>query len=369
MSRLFVGNFSFEQAQDAGFSPSRSIARFEAELGCIWLAMTNPDDEILSACPFPDDYLNTMKSLGCRLPRIVSPDALQDSQATEIVPWGWTPAVRKLAQRLDIAIQAPPQEIVWQVNSRIFSHEISTELQCALPGEAIVTSLPELMPVIQKNYQQSGGWVLKPNLGQAGRGQIRGNSPFLTEGQFGTVLHMLSRGGSVVVEPLLRRHFEVGCQWEITPPDETGASQINLLGMTRLLTDEQGRYRGNCLIGVEINQAARENILSVQRSAVERIAETGYFGPVGIDAMLYWNEENLAVRPVQDINARWTMGRMTLEWAKRLGAFNTDSNKTLGGWYHADQPPAADAIPLSPAELDQIPVRCRTWWSTATPVE
>lgn len=369
MSRLFVGNFSFEQAQDAGFSPSRSIARFETELACIWLAMTRSEDEILCASPFPEDYLSGMQSLGCSLPKIISPDSLSDSQATEIVPWGWTPAIRKLAQRLNVAIQVPPQDVVWQVNSRIFSHEISTELQCALPGEAIVTTLPELMPVIQKNYQQSGGWILKPNLSQAGRGQLRGNSPFLSEAQFGTVLHMLSRSKAVVVEPLLRRHFEVGCQWKITPPDESGHSQINLLGMTRLLTDEQGRYQGNSLIGVEISEPARENILNTQRAAIERIAATGYFGPVGIDAMLYWNEGHLEVRPIQDINARWTMGRMTLEWARRLGALERETNGPPGGWFHSDQPPSPDAIPLSPVMIDQTPVRCRTWWATATPVE
>ncbi|OYW15327.1 MAG: hypothetical protein B7Z55_15100, partial [Planctomycetales bacterium 12-60-4] len=53
--------------------------------------------------------------------------------------------------------------------------------------------------------------------------------------------------------------------------------------------------------------------------AGNELQAAGYFGPVGIDAMWYRDANGkLACRPLQDINARWTMGRLALGWRRRF---------------------------------------------------
>ena len=53
-------------------------------------------------------------------------------------------------------------------------------------------------------------------------------------------------------------------------------------------------------------------------SIVSGAQERGYFGPLGIDAMRYRDGDEVRLRPVMDINARWTMGRVAYEWGQRL---------------------------------------------------
>jgi len=355
MSRLFVGNFSFEQGLDPGYQPKQSILRFESELACLWRAIARDDDEILCSAAFPKSGLDRLASLGIAQPRFLTLNELGESKAKELVPWGWTPAVRQLAAQLRVPVRAPDQETVWRGNSRAWGVQTARELGVHLPGECVVHSLAELMPEIQRIHEQSGKWIIKPLHGQSGRGQIRGNGPFLSEQQFATILHLLSRQGGVTVEPQLDCIQELGGEWEILP-DNT----VQFHGLTLLLTDSQGRYQGTQVNSVEIDPVARENIKSVQRDAVTRLAETGYFGPVGIDAMLYRQEDRVLTRPLQDVNARWTMGRIAWEWGQHFR--DADDSPPAGRWIHAAESPDPQSISLSPAELDGIPVRCRTWW-------
>ena len=54
---------------------------------------------------------------------------------------------------------------------------------------------------------------------------------------------------------------------------------------------------------------------------VDQVAETGYTGPLGVDSMRYESEDGgRGWRPVQDINARFTMGRCALAWSGKLPA-------------------------------------------------
>jgi hypothetical protein len=83
------------------------------------------------------------------------------------------------------------------------------------------------------------------------------------------------------------------------------------------LTDRLGTYRGSRFRG-ECCQLARSGeftaVLDIVTRAARRIQQLGYFGPLGIDAMRYRTAEGqMRWRPLQDINARHTMGRLALE--------------------------------------------------------
>lgn len=88
----------------------------------------------------------------------------------------------------------------------------------------------------------------------------------------------------------------------------------------------------------------------------------GYFGPVGIDCMRYYdpgaNCERLRV--LQDLNVRWTMGRLAAEWSHKL-----DGQPIL--WWHGARETApewaqsANWIATSPDSIDEQSVSHRTW--------
>ena len=61
------------------------------------------------------------------------------------------------------------------------------------------------------------------------------------------------------------------------------------------------------------------------RLSVE-LKRAGYLGPVGVDAVVYRDREGFArLKPIVEINPRYTMGRLTLELMKRVapGAHGT----------------------------------------------
>ncbi|MCA9082192.1 MAG: hypothetical protein KDA58_16640, partial [Planctomycetaceae bacterium] len=75
----------------------------------------------------------------------------------------------------------------------------------------------------------------------------------------------------------------------------------------------------------------------------------------GIDAMRYRDRSgDLRIRPLQDINARYTMGRIALNWAHRFGQ--------PGRWVHMEAQPSPQGIATTPAHVGGQPVRRRTWW-------
>jgi hypothetical protein len=59
--------------------------------------------------------------------------------------------------------------------------------------------------------------------------------------------------------------------------------------------------------------------VDVGRKVCKRMQAKGYHGPVGIDAMRYRDESGTTkLRLIQEINARWTMGRLAAAWRRYL---------------------------------------------------
>lgn len=386
MTRLFVGNFSFEQSLAGSENLSRPVARLEAELAWIWLAVADDGDEILSPIEFESTDWGHFRDLGCPRVRALSPASLSTSKATRLVPWGWTPRVRALAKSLGIPVHAPDQETVQRVNSRAFGAELSQRMDALLPGEGVASSLEEAVSLVENLIQQGEKWIIKPNHGQAGRGQIRGDGPLQDRARV-TVERMIARG-PVHVEPVLTPVMEVGGQWDIPCQGEP-----KLVGLTRLFSRENGGYAGTAFDLSGLSDELGNRLISLQARAVAEVQQEGYFGPVGIDAMIFQSQNGIRVRAIQDLNARWTMGRIAWEWSRcwqtRFPASRSERDSphpemnghfcdemtsspvgdvaegiatSQGRWISSASPLSPKAILLSPETLGGLPVQNRIWW-------
>ncbi len=121
----------------------------------------------------------------------------------------------------------------------------------------------------------------------------------------------IERGEPLFFEPWVEAIAEFGCQFSVPV---TGKPSLE--GVTGLLTDPLGTYRGSRLpetSGRPSGQLLQANALAIVERAAERVQQLGYFGPLGIDVMQYRTAEGeIRWRPLQDINARLTMGRAAL---------------------------------------------------------
>lgn len=317
MRHLFFGNFHFESELSAarGWNPAASLQRMSAERAPSWIALAEEGDLIWTPEPIADSFWESLAALG--LPR-VSGCRNPPNEAFELVPWGWSLSSRLLGGRES----QPTDEAVRLGNSREWSFELERQLGVALPGAARITRLEEIADVVRRSASQLGepdsehAWVIKANFGMAARERVLGRGPLLTLANERWLQRRLQSDGAVFFEPWLRRRAEVGIQWSLP---KLGLGQPTLQGLTPLLTDNQGGYRGSEFSFETIVPAEWQSAVDVSQRAARHLQQLGYFGPLGIDAAIYEDSTGRAIaRPLQDINARYTMGRLALGFRRLL---------------------------------------------------
>ncbi len=317
MRRLFLGNFQFESelAAARGWNPAASLLRMSAERAPSWIALAEEGDLIWTPEPIADSFWESLAAQG--LPRVCSLNE-PPQEEFELVPWGWSPRSRMLGSRTP----QPSDEAVRLGNSREWSFELEQQLGVALPGAARIERIEEIADVVRRSASQFGdaesehAWVIKANFGMAARERVLGRGPTLTITNERWLQRRLQSDGAVFFEPWLRRCAEVGIQWTLP---KSGHGQPELLGITPLLTDKQGGYRGSEFSGESIVPTEWQRAVGVTQQVARSLQQLGYFGPLGIDAAIYEDSMGRAlVRPLQDINARYTMGRLALGFRRML---------------------------------------------------
>lgn len=361
--RLFVGNLELEHLlADAGYQPSLKIRRLNAELAACWLSVADDGDYLWCPQAIPLEFFEQMRSQG--LPHVVPVTKFSQVPAgIELVPWGWTDAWMQSAWKHRWSFSAPEPAIVRDVNSRRFSFDLESEWQIGLPGAAAIRDLTQLESAWHRAVEFSPRAVIKANWGMSARERILvDGAP--TEAQRSWVRKRLAEQGVVFLEPWLAREEEIGVQIQIPPQGPP-----NLVGISSLVCDGSGQYRGSwCTArpdaGADFPQRWQPAV-EFALQAAERMQQQGYFGPVGIDALRYRLADGaLGIRPLQDINARWTMGRLSLGWRRLLRP------NQAGFWQHGPREDWDQSLPelsnpvrileTSPLQIADEPVEHRT---------
>jgi hypothetical protein len=378
MPRVFLGNFDFEHelarySADASPAIPAAAARVRkafggptgSDLSWSWIAIAAADDVVIAPGRILPRGFDALAELGLSIPRFISERRTLDQlQGMTLTPWGWSASAVALGALYDWDCPAPPLNVVRKANSREFQFELERDWHVGLSGAAQIVALDELAEVVQKQRGSESMWLLKANFGMSGREAIRGRGTKLDNKTGNWAARRLASGGPIFFEPLVDRVAEAGIQIDI-PRD----APPTLVGVTPLLVDRSGTYRGSrfgCPASeIEVWQPAVETALR----AAQILRREGYFGPLGIDAMQYRDDHgHLRLRPLQDINARYTMGRLALGFTRILPA------GWCGTWIHfgtrhvagrsiddllveieGAQPPHVKLIPASPRFIGSRP--------------
>jgi hypothetical protein len=153
--------------------------------------------------------------------------------------------------------------------------------------------------------------------------------PELLETHRRWLANSLSHGRQLVVEPWLERELDFSAQLEMGPDG------LKLCGYTGLLNDARGQFQGNWAethhhkripskVITRFNVAADvSGIMLGWYAEIYELLEAElrarhFVGPLGIDAFIYRDAVgNLRLKPVVEINPRYTMGRVTVELMKQ----------------------------------------------------
>jgi hypothetical protein len=305
MSRVFLSNFDFEERLTApGATRSAEASRRNARLAYSWLSIARPGDVILAEQPPSSAFLAFLQQAGLGEVRFLA--SVAAANALFATPWGWDRDVLAWAERHGCPCDAPPLEVVSEVNRRRFSFELERSWGVGIEGQVPCDSVA----AVRRAIGSLDRWLIKADLSAAGRQRLSHRGSALSVDQERWVERRLNRDGAVFVEPVVERLDEAGFQWNVPPQ---GMGPPELVGIVPLRVDAQGQYAGSVIDSREPVAAHWSEALDVSRLAAEKVQQSGYFGPLGIDAMHYSDSQHVArVRPLQDINARWTMGRLAL---------------------------------------------------------
>jgi hypothetical protein len=250
--------------------------------------------------------------------------------------------MRRLASSLGLSFVAPDPKIVCWANSKQTSHQLETEFDRVPDGSHLITSIEEAQKALRDAPHDSSRnpflWVFKSVLGVAGRDRSLGRGRDLPSTTRKWIETVLTRDSLVLFEPWVDVEREFSVQMEILLDPETSDPKIQSLGTTELLTGADGRYLGNRVGSLlPIPEATRLHQVAHQVGC--RLASRGYWGPVGIDAFLTRGAEETNLRPLVEINARFTMGRVALQMISLLPPSG------IGTWILS---PSKRSIPLPP---------------------
>jgi hypothetical protein len=347
MPRLWLGNFDFETTL-AGENPSAELQRFGAEWGFAFLPMAQAGDVIAMTEDFDLGFVRELQQrLGLPDVRFCSLNEIASGPSDfELVPWGWSGAAVSLARRLRCRHNAPPIEAVRRVHCREFSFRLAADWGVQPDGVAGIESVEELSARVREQPTDEQ-WVIKSQWGASGRGQLRRRGDVLSDQDARWAASLLRRDGVLFWEPWLESLGEAGLQFDIPIEGEP-----RLVAIVPMLTDRHGQYAGSV-----IPQLHDEPLLEPWPEAVEvglwvceRMQSEGYHGPVGIDAMRYRDASGAErLRPIQEINARWTMGRLAAAWRRYLPA------DAKAQWVRESFPAGAEEFPHRAATSPALP--------------
>lgn len=385
-------------AQGRKFTPVKAQAQLACDLANLPQFLARPDDVVLVRRRPAVEFLSGLKQAGFPLPEFVETDRIAELAARKLGrlrPWAWGPDSEDLLAPLFASVSAearPAGECFNAGISELYSKAWSAaflrgfladgrgqhpwlcaETEVGVAVDTLDAALEAIAAIRQRGHHKV---VVKEALGLAGGNAIRLWEPALLDAQRRWLSNALADGRRLVVEPWLERVADFSLQMEM------GADGLKLVGYTGLTNDRKGQFVSNfaapdharkppavvvaCLPEIIDTAGALHRFFDEIRAQLEaELRRTTYRGPLGIDALVYRDAAGARrLKPVVEINPRYTMGRLTLELMRhtcpgshgRFRLINRAALKTEGFTDFTEY--ARELTERFPLRLEGEPVPC-----------
>ncbi len=335
-------------ARGPGFTPSTAQRQHAADLAHLPMFLARKDDIVLVPQRPRVAFLRDLQDAGFALPEFADDAAaLVDRKLGRLRPWAWSSdSVAALAPLLgSLSGRAPaPEHCFNPTVAALFTKTWSAAFLrgflgrhaqawlCSVDDVAVSVRTPDTAWAAIAAIRGRGHHrvIVKEALGLAGQNAIRLWEPDLQPAQREWIERRCRSGAALVVEPWLERVIDFSMQAEMT------MRGLELVGFTGLTNDGAGRFLGNsaapdrvhrvpaavaaCFPNVrDIAPRLRELYEDMRRELGVELGRVGFSGPVGVDAFVYRAaDDTCRLKPVVEINPRFTMGRLTLELMRHV---------------------------------------------------
>ena len=301
MKKLHLGNVNFEWELK-----THSLLSFQEAflihpnfLQLQFLPLLYTDEEVL---------VTHLPKNACSQLRLITETDFSD---TVLETWGWSETAQRWANERGVLYSPPSFTVVRDVASKVFSFTHSP----TLPGAELLHTMSEIEKWLEDQVYPK---VLKTCYGLAGRGRflLAKLEDFIRLRH--RIENNIEEGYPLIGEPWVERLLDFSTQW--TLPQK---GQPSYLGATVMENKIGGQYE-RTLAGDE--EALFGPYISFLKEHLEKVkvplaylAKAGYFGPLGIDAMVYRHptKKDKMLHPIVELNVRKTMGLLALELYKK----------------------------------------------------
>jgi hypothetical protein len=281
---LFLANTCFELELE---NPSLSLETLLSshphflQLQFLPVLFAKPGDHVLVSEYPSSSYVREMESQGFTLPEFVLFKELKTYD--EVVLWGQTHNTAKLFPSLPM----PPLSSILELSSKFFAHALSP-----LPSSRLLHNEQDLAAFSEGIIKTAHGFSGRGNIPTSQKERLR-KLPFPLLG-----------------EPFKERLFDFSTHWEIQH------HELHFIGWTAGKYTTFGSYIGNRADNSS-NRFVEEQ-KAFMETKKKALLQTGYFGPLSVDAMVY-EEQGEKLQPMIEINPRRTMGSLTWHLCQKLG--------------------------------------------------
>jgi uncharacterized ferritin-like protein (DUF455 family) len=240
----------------------------------------------------------------------------------------WSAALlNKILNSGRAALQRSPNKEAAQQRRPTNDSWLCTENEVGVAVNSLAEALAAIATIRRRGHHRI---VVKEVLGLAGSNAMRLFEPEILESHRRWITNAVENHRQLVVEPWLERELDFSVQLEMSDDG------LKLCGYTGLINDAKGQFHGNVaapghqkkipanLIALfpeppDIAQRLHALYADIFATLEEELRRVNYHGPVGIDAFAYRDAgEKIRLKPIVEINARYTMGRLTVELMKRV---------------------------------------------------
>lgn len=301
------------------YTPPANIAAMQEELSFLpaWYAdrvdkvLVDSKDEVYY--PYLTDKFST-------LAQPISQNELKLYRDADVSLWGVSPqAIRyfeELNKDLDINLNIPEwREEYKYLNSRLAARDCLSELIDSIPllSQAIIpqfyTNLDDINRAVDTSIYQL---LTKAPYSSSGRGLLWLPATGLTRTE-NQILHgILKKQGSVSIERVLDKQMDFAMEFMAD-----GKGNIAFAGYSLFYTNAKGGYEAN-YIGSQksiIEQLSEKISLDLLDSVKKKLIDimpkkvaTLYNGCIGVDMLIYLEDNEYKLHPCVEINMRYNMG-------------------------------------------------------------
>jgi uncharacterized ferritin-like protein (DUF455 family) len=393
-------------AEGKKFNPTKPQAQLARDLENLPQFLCRQDDIVLVTQKPSVEFLSGIKSVGFPLPEfaeVKNVAALPARKLGSLRPWAWGPDSLELLKPIFASVTGENRadenrfnEKIAQLYSKSWSANFlrralaeklaigncQLEIQNWLCSEneigVAVNSLESALAAISKiRARGHHKIVVKSSFGVAGSNALRLLEPELLPTQLRWLENAFAHKRELIVEPWLERLQDFSVQLEM------GVNGLKLCGFTGLHCDARGQFIANfaephhhkripAKVISQFNAAADISGLLLEFygeifAALEtELAAASFVGPIGIDAFVYRDATGtVKLKPVVEINPRYTMGRVLVELMRQTcqnchGSFRLVNAAQLHAEGLENFPAFANSLAEKfPVELESNPPRLR----------